>query len=332
MATIAAKNLQKANASLAVPKASILKKPVSKTPQKTTVPSTSKVSDDKQSAQDKRVSFSSKTGSDSDKSIISFVKTTKENTPKTILARIRNNDTNDQKKSLSNIFKTANASETKLLKNDVNENKVGSQVSNKQSKVDFVPKNVQNDDKKANKRPFDKDDGFQKQVKKFKDKAESSKANKDHKSENASHNFHPKGKIASLFGHNPEIPHIGQRAVKPVNEKVFSADTFSELGIHAYSISNLEQNMKITTMTTVQKKAIPVILSGRDVLVRSQTGSGKTLAYALPIIESLQSIRPKLSRDCGTRALIVVPTRELALQTYECFLKLIKVSFKFIIS
>lgn len=79
-------------------------------------------------------------------------------------------------------------------------------------------------------------------------------------------------------------------------------------------------------MTTVQQKGIPVILSGKDVLIRSQTGSGKTLTYSLPIIELLQKITPKITRNSGLKALIVVPTRELALQTYECFLKLLKVS------
>lgn len=79
-------------------------------------------------------------------------------------------------------------------------------------------------------------------------------------------------------------------------------------------------------MTMVQRKAIPQILSSRDILIRSQTGSGKTLAYALPIVELLHKIRPKLSRNSGLSALVVVPTRELALQTYECFVKLVKVS------
>lgn len=84
--------------------------------------------------------------------------------------------------------------------------------------------------------------------------------------------------------------------------------------------------MGITKMTTVQQKAIPQIFSTKDVLIRSQTGSGKTLAYALPIIEILHKIRPKLNRNSGLLALVVVPTRELALQTYECFIKLVKVS------
>ncbi|XP_053596514.1 probable ATP-dependent RNA helicase CG8611 [Microplitis demolitor] len=138
------------------------------------------------------------------------------------------------------------------------------------------------------------------------------------------YNNKPSGKISSLFGNNPEIPKIGQRLVKPVNEPVFSKVTFTELGLHPYAVSNLEQNMKIVHATTVQQKAIPKIFTGNDILIRSQTGSGKTLTYALPIVESLHKIRPKLSRNDGLKALVVVPTRELALQTYECFLKLIK--------
>lgn len=88
----------------------------------------------------------------------------------------------------------------------------------------------------------------------------------------------------------------------------------------------MHDSFGITQMTTVQKLAIPVLLKGKDALVRSQTGSGKTLAYAVPVLESLHQIRPKITRGDGIRALVVLPTRELALQTYECFLKLVKVS------
>lgn len=63
----------------------------------------------------------------------------------------------------------------------------------------------------------------------------------------------------------------------------------------------------------------------QDALVRSQTGSGKTLAYAIPIIEKLHAIRPKLSRGDGLKVLVILPTRELAIQTYEWFVKLVKV-------
>jgi len=84
--------------------------------------------------------------------------------------------------------------------------------------------------------------------------------------------------------------------------------------------------MHITKMTTVQQKAIPQIFNARDILIRSQTGSGKTLAYALPVVELLHKIRPQLNRNDGLSALVVLPTRELVLQTYECFIKLVKVS------
>lgn len=96
---------------------------------------------------------------------------------------------------------------------------------------------------------------------------------------------------------------------------------------HALSqVSNLDQNLGLHKLTTVQQKALPVVLSGKDALIRSQTGSGKTLVYALPIVEALQAVRPKISRADGVQAIVVVPTRELALQTYEWFIKLVKVS------
>ncbi len=49
------------------------------------------------------------------------------------------------------------------------------------------------------------------------------------------------------------------------------------------------------TLTLVQSKAIPVILGGKDALIKSQTGSGKTLAYAVPILHKLQEERPGVS-------------------------------------
>lgn len=84
--------------------------------------------------------------------------------------------------------------------------------------------------------------------------------------------------------------------------------------------------MKLTKMTTVQQRSIPVLLKGNDALIRSQTGSGKTLAFVLPILDALQKVRPKINRADGVLVLVVVPSRELALQTYEVFDKLVKVS------
>ena len=73
-----------------------------------------------------------------------------------------------------------------------------------------------------------------------------------------------------------------------------------------------------TEPTPVQAAAIPVILEGRDVLAGAQTGTGKTAAFVLPIIQTLHETR----RDAGAarhpvRVLVVVPTRELAIQVEE---------------
>jgi superfamily II DNA/RNA helicase len=67
----------------------------------------------------------------------------------------------------------------------------------------------------------------------------------------------------------------------------------------------------------VQKHSIPVLISGRDALVRSPTGSGKTLAYLAPMVHSLAARQPKISRADGTFAVVLVPTRELAVQVRD---------------
>ena len=71
----------------------------------------------------------------------------------------------------------------------------------------------------------------------------------------------------------------------------------------------------ITTPTPVQAAAIPPAMAGNDVVATAQTGTGKTLAFCLPIIESLLSA-PLVAKP---QALILTPTRELALQIHEAF-------------
>src|SRR5215831_1120350 len=95
---------------------------------------------------------------------------------------------------------------------------------------------------------------------------------------------------------------------------------FSELSISAPLKSNLVKN-GFTTPTPVQALAIEPALAGRDVVATAQTGTGKTLAFLLPVIQSLTKPegRPPAS---GIRALILAPTRELALQIHETTLKL----------
>lgn len=71
--------------------------------------------------------------------------------------------------------------------------------------------------------------------------------------------------------------------------------------------------------TPIQSRAIPPLLEGKDVLGSAQTGTGKTAAFAIPILQNLTRdlTREKLPR--AIRALVLAPTRELALQNAECF-------------
>ncbi len=71
-----------------------------------------------------------------------------------------------------------------------------------------------------------------------------------------------------------------------------------------------------TEPTPIQIQAIPPILAGRDLLAAAQTGTGKTAAFALPLLERLQSHPPG---QRAPRALVLVPTRELAAQVSESF-------------
>lgn len=85
---------------------------------------------------------------------------------------------------------------------------------------------------------------------------------------------------------------------------------FQQLGIDEQMVRTLKEQ-GITVPTPVQLESIPLLLDGKDVIARARTGTGKTLAFLLPI---LQHIDPKRSYP---QALIVAPTRELALQITE---------------
>jgi len=74
-----------------------------------------------------------------------------------------------------------------------------------------------------------------------------------------------------------------------------------------------------TEPTLVQQRAIPIVLEGKDVIVSAQTGTGKTAAFALPILQQLFDKQDAPKRGKKIRALIVSPTRELAVQIQQNF-------------
>ena len=78
------------------------------------------------------------------------------------------------------------------------------------------------------------------------------------------------------------------------------------------------QKLDYRRPTDIQYKAIPPVLKGEDVLAIAQTGTGKTAAFAIPVIHLLQE-RKQRKRPDGIKCIVMVPTRELALQIAEAF-------------
>ena len=82
--------------------------------------------------------------------------------------------------------------------------------------------------------------------------------------------------------------------------------TFSELGLSEKILIALRE-LGYDEPTPIQAQAIPAMLGGRDLIAHAQTGTGKTAAFALPILN-------RLSSELEPQALVLTPTRELAMQ------------------
>ena len=89
-----------------------------------------------------------------------------------------------------------------------------------------------------------------------------------------------------------------------------TTDAFARFGLHPDLVQTVFE-LGFTEPTPIQHAAIPLLLSGRDLIGQAQTGTGKTAAFGLPL---LQRITP---RQAGVQALVLAPTRELAIQVAE---------------
>ena len=94
--------------------------------------------------------------------------------------------------------------------------------------------------------------------------------------------------------------------------------TFKELHLVAPILKALEAE-GYTTPTPIQEQSIPHILRGKDLLGCAQTGTGKTAAFAIPILQNLLLQQKEDAYNHHTKALIITPTRELAIQIDESF-------------
>ncbi|CCG81203.1 ATP-dependent RNA helicase dbp4 [Taphrina deformans PYCC 5710] len=113
--------------------------------------------------------------------------------------------------------------------------------------------------------------------------------------------------------------------LKALQERIDNFDvasdvaSFADLPLSTNTIQGLKAS-HFTKLTDIQKRAIPFVLKGRDVLGAARTGSGKTLAFLVPMLELLY--RNNWTQFDGLGALIVSPTRELALQIFEVLRKI----------
>jgi len=108
------------------------------------------------------------------------------------------------------------------------------------------------------------------------------------------------------------------KSLAPEARKTFASisDKLSEGTVKALT------DMGFSTMTEIQSKTIEHLLEGKDIMGAAKTGSGKTLAFLIPVVELMYKL--KFMPRNGTGAIIISPTRELAMQTFGVLQELLK--------
>lgn len=108
------------------------------------------------------------------------------------------------------------------------------------------------------------------------------------------------------------------RLPEPIERLSVLTTQFSQFSLSDALMARLNAN-QFEIPTPVQAGAIPPALEGRDVLATAQTGTGKTLSFLIPIVEMLQKPDSQKMEGLGAQALILLPTRELAMQVEQAF-------------
>ncbi|KAJ9150730.1 RNA helicase [Pleurostoma richardsiae] len=103
-------------------------------------------------------------------------------------------------------------------------------------------------------------------------------------------------------------------AVNDLDPKNAAIKAFTDLPLSTPTASGLRAS-HFETLTDIQARAIPLALKGRDILGAAKTGSGKTLAFLIPVLEKLY--RARWTEFDGLGALVIAPTRELAVQIFD---------------
>jgi ATP-dependent RNA helicase RhlE len=97
------------------------------------------------------------------------------------------------------------------------------------------------------------------------------------------------------------------------------ATTFDELGLAAQDPLGPGRRWATRFPTPIQQQAIPLVLSGRDLMAQAQTGTGKTAAFVLPLLQKMLAHANTSASPARhpVRALVLAPTRELVIQVHE---------------
>ena len=111
-----------------------------------------------------------------------------------------------------------------------------------------------------------------------------------------------------------------EEAVAQLEPREQSYSNFTDLPLSQATKQGLKSS-HFSVMTDIQAKAIPLALKGHDILGAAKTGSGKTLAFLLPVLENLYRLQ-HVGADAGLGALIISPTRELAIQIFDILCKI----------
>jgi len=187
---------------------------------------------------------------------------------------------------------------------------------------------------KAGEAPVAEPDVKQPQIESTEDVAEAKKDKKKKNKEVPTTQQTPGG-VDSAYTENPELTALPRAELDkfladnfititdPKSTSLRPITKFSYLPVTDDSQLKPFKNFKAPT--PIQAAAWPFLLAGRDVIGVAETGSGKTMGFAVPCVRAISSL-PKNERNKGARAVIVSPTRELAMQSYEEIKKLTAVN------
>jgi len=210
-------------------------------------------------------------------------------------------------KNVNVIKETEEEKEEKIIEDKHKDKEI--KIENKKKEVKIVEENkkdkaIKNEDKKKEEKMIE-ENNKNKEIK-IENKKKDKELNEDNNNDNL---------IINESISNKNIKKEDNKKRSNTSQTIFSIKSFEDLQINPYLKKALNKN-NYNIMTKIQKKAIPILLEHKNVIVKSETGSGKTLAYIIPLYQNLIEINDinKISRKDGIYSIIFSPTHELCLQ------------------